>query len=172
MLDPLPPEMEQLLSRRRRLGLDGYDEVWEGTYHMAPMSRGRHGWLQFQVAEILGRHARAAGLVGVGPFNLGDGPDDFRVPDLGFLRDLDPATLYLPTAALVVEVVSPGDETYDKFGFYADHRVDELLVVDPGERRVSLHALAGESYERVDHSCLLGIEVAGLAARLRWSPTD
>ena len=44
--------------------------------------------------------------------------------------------MWLPTAALVVEVVSPGDETYDKLQFYACHNVDEVLIVDPGKHTI------------------------------------
>jgi Uma2 family endonuclease len=53
--------------------------------------------------------------------------------------------VYLPTAALVLEVVSPGDETWEKLGFYAAHGVEELLIVDPQEKAVSWIGLeAGE----------------------------
>lgn len=168
MLDPPPPELERFLERRRRLGLDGYDEVWEGVYHVAPMARGRHGWLQSQLDRILGPYADAADLVGLGPFNLGDGPDDFRVPDLGYHRLLDPEELYFPTAAVVVEVRSPGDETYDKLSFYAAHDVGEVLVVEPEERRVHVFAVAGDHYEEAPSSTLLGVSAAGLEAALRW----
>ncbi len=142
MLDPAPAELQRLLEHRERLGLDGYDEVWEGVYHMAPMARQRHGWLQSQLDRVLGPYADRAGLVGTGPFNLGDDEGDFRVPDLGYLRELDPDLLYVPTAAVVVEVRSPGDESFEKLAFYAAHRVEEVLVVDPDElldlpRRVS-----------------------------------
>jgi Uma2 family endonuclease len=34
-------------------------------------------------------------------------------------------------AVLVVEILSPGDETYDKLDWYAAGGVDEVLVVDP-----------------------------------------
>ena len=44
--------------------------------------------------------------------------------------------MYLATAALVVEIVSPDDHTWEKLEFYAAHSVDELLIVDPAERRV------------------------------------
>ncbi len=32
----VPPVLEQWLERRRRLGLDRRDEVWEGVLHVAP----------------------------------------------------------------------------------------------------------------------------------------
>jgi hypothetical protein len=56
----------------------------------------------------------------IGIFNLGE-PDDYRVPDGGLFRP-GPDELYVPTAELVVEIVSPGDESGQKLGFYAAHR--------------------------------------------------
>ena len=44
--DPQPPELEALLERRRRLGQDLFDEVWEGVLHMNPAPSGRHGDLE------------------------------------------------------------------------------------------------------------------------------
>jgi Uma2 family endonuclease len=36
-----------------------------------------------------------------------------------------------PTAALAVEIVSPGDESWEKLPFYAAHKVEQVLIVDP-----------------------------------------
>ncbi|MHB8293109.1 MAG: PDDEXK family nuclease [Acidimicrobiales bacterium] len=71
-------------------------------------------------AVILDPPASAAGLVETGPFNLGE-PDDFRAPDRSVHRDFDPDAVYFPTAAVVVEIVSPGDETYYKLPIYTAH---------------------------------------------------
>lgn len=71
VLDPPPVEVEQLIERRQRLGQDRYHEMWEGVYHMAPMARFGHGYLDQQLAELLGPLAREAGLVMTSPFNLG-----------------------------------------------------------------------------------------------------
>ena len=169
MLDPAPPEMGQLLERRKRLGLDGYDEVWEGVYHMAPMARSRHGYLQHQLTLILASYAEQAGLVGTGPFNLGDSDEDFRVPDLGYHRGIpDAEAVYLATAAVVVEIVSPGDETYAKTPFYAAHGVDEMIVVEPDRRQVVVLALAGDHYDQVEHSATLRAEAAAIGGAIRW----
>lgn len=169
VLGPPPPEFERLLDRRKRLGQDGYDEVWEGVYHMALMSRGRHGYLQVQLAKAIAPYAEAAGLAEVGPFNLGDGADDFRVPDLGYHRQpFDPGALYYPTAAIVVEVISPGDETYDKLPFYAAHAVAEVLVADPEKRSLRLLALDAGHYRSAGRSALLGVELGALGRALRW----
>ncbi len=77
-------------------------------------------------------------------FNLGDAEQDFRVPDGGLHRP-GAAGVWLSTAALVVEIVSPGDETWDKLPFYATHQVDEILIVNPGERTIHWLALTGVS---------------------------
>lgn len=168
VLDPPPVEMEQLIERRKRLGQDLYDEVWEGTYHMAPMARIGHGWLQAQVIALLGPLAERAGLLVSGPFNLGQS-DDFRVPDGGLHRgELDTEFVYLDTAAVVIEIVSPGDETYDKLPFYAAQGVDEILVVDPAERHVQVLVLAGDHYQDVEGSTVLGIQAGDLKAAIRW----
>ena len=51
--DPQPSEFEALLERRRRLGQDLFDEVWEGVLHMNPAPSGRHGDLESQLALVL-----------------------------------------------------------------------------------------------------------------------
>ncbi|MGH9055276.1 MAG: Uma2 family endonuclease [Acidimicrobiales bacterium] len=167
VLDPVPVEVERLIARRQRLGQDRFDEVWEGTYHMAPAPRGRHGYLDGELAAMLRPRAEAAGLVETGQVNIGQ-PDDYRVPDRAYHRDFDPEAVYYPTAAVVVEIVSPGDETYQKLPFYAAHRVDEVLVVDPVGRSVRVLALAGEAYEDADRSSALGAGVEELQAGVRW----
>ncbi|MGH3471758.1 MAG: Uma2 family endonuclease [Nocardioidaceae bacterium] len=169
VLGPRPAELDALIARRKALGLDTFDEVWEGEYHMAPAANSWHAWLDQQLAEVLGPVARRAGLITVGPFNLGS-PDDFRVPDRGLLR-VSPGATWLPTAAMVVEIESPDDETWDKLGFYASHGVDEVLVASPAGRSLTWLVRQGGAYVGTDHSALLGPESAGLGARIDWPPT-
>ncbi|MFN2606779.1 MAG: Uma2 family endonuclease, partial [Acidimicrobiales bacterium] len=119
-------ELETLIRRRRDLGLDRYDEVWEGAYHVAPPAHPAHGYVDDALAVLLDPFARAAGLVATGPFNLGH-PEDYRVPDQGYHRTLADS-VWVTSAPLVVEVVSPDDETYARFDFYAAHRVEEVMV--------------------------------------------
>lgn len=166
--DPQPAEFEALLERRRRLSQDLLDEVWDGVYHMNPAPHSRHSAIQQQLAELLGPPAREAGLVPrLGIFNVGE-PDDYRVPDGGLLRP-GPDAVHLPTAALVVEIVSPGDETWDKLRFYAAHEVDELLIVDPQERRVHWLALEPNAdYRPVERSALVALGPVKLAERIDW----
>jgi Uma2 family endonuclease len=168
VLDPLPADFEALLERRRKLGQDLVDEVWEGVYHMNPAPHQRHAHVAQQLAELLGAPARKAGLVPmISIFNLGE-PDDYRVPDGGLFRP-GPEEVYVPTAELVVEIVSPGDESWQKLGFYAAHDVGELLIVDPQERRVHWLALeSGGEYQPVERSRLIALGPAELAEQLDW----
>jgi hypothetical protein len=169
VLGPRPPELDALIARRHSLGLDTHDEVWKGEYHVAPAAHSSHGWLDQQLAELLGPLARAAGLGGTGAFNLGE-PDDFRVPDRGLHRTR-PNAVWIPTAAVVVEIESPDDETWDKLDFYASRGVDELLIVSVETRSVTWLALEKSQYEQVSESRLLGPESATLADRIDW-PAD
>lgn len=56
------------------------------------------------------------------------------MPDGALFRAI-PEHVFMATAALVLEIVSPDDETWDKLDFYAAHDVDELLIVDPQSTR-------------------------------------
>jgi Uma2 family endonuclease len=76
------------------------------------------------------------------------------------------------TAALVAEIVSPGDESWQKLPFYAAHRVDEVLIVDPQERSVSWLALEGGEYRSIERSGLVDLGTQGLAEQLDWPPID
>jgi Putative restriction endonuclease len=170
VLGPRPPELDALIARRRSLGLDTHDEVWKGEYHVAPTAHSSHGWLDQQLAELLGPLARAAGLGGTGPFNLGE-PDDFRVPDRGLHRSR-PHAVWIPTAAVVVEIESPDDETWEKLDFFASHGVDELLIVSGATRSVTWLVLKEGQYEQVEESRLLGPESRVLAERIDWPADD
>lgn len=164
-----PPELQAWLDRRRELGQDLFDEVWEGEYHVAPGPNAGHGDVDHQLALILGARARAAGLRGSGPVNIGASERDFRVPDQAYFRDR-PASAFVPTAAIVVEVVSPHDETWQKLGFYHRHGVEELLVVDPLRRSVTWLLRAADAFVEADASALLGIAAEDLRSALDWPP--
>ena len=125
--------------------------------------------MQAQLIRLVGSVADGAGLVITDSFNLG-GPEDFRVPDFG-LRRPGPEAVWLPTAALVVEVESPDDETWDKLPFYASHGVDELVVVSAKRRSVTWLILEGDGYRESDASRLLGPESASLADQIDWPAT-
>lgn len=160
LLYPPPADFEELLDRRRRTGADRHDEVWEGVLHMAPAPNLRHAALQAQLLELLGPYARARSLIAVGDFNLGQA-DDYRVPDAGVHHGKTHG-LYSPTAALVVEILSPGDATAQKVPFYAARLVDELVIVDPDGHTVQWLALdAGEAGAAQPRARRRGAEAGG-----------
>ena len=168
VLDPATPELDALRERRRRSGLDRLDEVWKGVLHMVPAPDHGHASIAQQLAELLGPLARAAGLEPtMHEINLGESLDDFRVPD-GALHRPGASGTWHPTAALVVEIVSPGDESWQKLAFYAARNVDEVLIVDPRERAVHWLSLADGDYGEVQHSDLIELGPGELAQRIDW----
>jgi Uma2 family endonuclease len=171
VLDPPTAGLEALLERRRRFGLDRFDEVWDGVLHMVPAPNHGHASIEAQLIMILGPKARAAGLEIIGQSNLGESAHDYRVPDTALHRPGAGGTWH-PTAALVVEIVSPGDESWDKLPFYAAHGVDEALIVDPAERTCDWLALSGGEYTPIERSLLIDLSASELVEQLDWPPTE
>lgn len=166
LLGQPPAEMAQWLERRRALGQDVYDEVWEGEYHVVPGPHGRHGRMDDQLARLLGPRADAAGLYGSGILNIG-GPENYRVPDRAYLRTSETA-LWNSTAAIVVEIVSPNDETRHKLDFYFDAGIDEFLIIDPEAHSVEWFVRGDHGFVAAAGSRLLDLPAAVLAADLTW----
>jgi hypothetical protein len=168
VLGPPPRELEALLERRRWAGLDRLDEVWQGVRHMVPGPSIEHADISQQLAVLLDGPARAAGLrPTMSEFNLGESEHDFRVPDGGLHRP-GASGVWQATAAMVIEIISPGDESREKLPFYAEHKVDEVLLVDPADRTVAWLALHEGEYLPVQDSGLIELGPAELAERLNW----
>ena len=163
-----PPELEALLERRRQAGVDRLDEVWQGVRHMVPGPSFEHARISQQLAVLLDGPARAGGLVAaISEFNLGESEHDFRVPDGGLHRP-GAASMWLSTAALVVEILSPDDETWQKLPFFAAHDVDEVLIVDPNKRTIAWLGLHEGEYQPVQQSALIKLGPIELAEQLDW----
>jgi Uma2 family endonuclease len=102
--------------------------------------------------------------------------DDYRVPDQLYARpDQLSDRGAEPAAVVVVEILSPGDETYDKLDWYAAGGVDEVLVVDPESRRAEVFARRGSRMVLVESDPgrlqSLGVDletVDGPSLRLTW----
>lgn len=165
--DPPPAELQAYLDHRADLGLDRRDEVWEGVLHVVPAPSGEHAALAAQVKLLLARAADAAGMTISDEFNLGAGAEDFRVPD-GGLHRAPPRGTWLPSAALVIEILSPGEDAWLKLPFYAKHGVEEILIVDPERRQLRWLGLRGGSYEPIDSSGVLELAGDQLAQQIDW----
>lgn len=175
--EPIPEEVVDLLTRRVALGHERRDEIWHGEYHMNPVGRPRHGMVQAQVTVILVPLARARGYFPIAEFNLGT-IDDFRVPDGGVLRrrptDLDGA--FIDDAVVVVEVLSPGDETWDKLDHYFAHGVEDVIIVDPDAETVRCFSRASGTatgpaapwFDETGRCGTLDISVEEIADGIDW----
>lgn len=159
------PEITEWLDRRRALGQDKFDEVWDGSSYVAPNVRHEHGVAAVQIMIALEPDAEREDLISSGPFNLGDDKNDFRVPDGAWTRGKHDG-IYVPTAEAVLEVLSPGDQTYHKLGFYFRHAVREVLVAHPTERWV--HCYSAPDAGRLNTSLVLGRSMTSLSRLVRW----
>jgi Uma2 family endonuclease len=147
-IDPVRAVMlevpQALLDERRAKGLDKSDEMWEGELHMVPPPSGEHQEVGAELFLVLGPLAKGRGLLPrydpTGLFRPGV-DDDWRVPDQVYAPPDRASDRGIEGAAsLVVEILSPHDETYEKLDWYAEVGVGEVLVIDPGTRRVELFA--------------------------------
>jgi Uma2 family endonuclease len=162
-----PLEVEALIERRRALGQDLFDEVWDGDYHMAPAPHGRHGSVEDELAAILRPLAKQAGLRGSGPANIGT-PSDYRVPDRSYFAADTPTHTFNPTAEIVVEVVSPNDESRMKYDFYFRVGVHEVLIVDPELRTVEWFTRGPDAFGPSVGSKILAITAEELHEQIDW----
>ena len=80
---------------------------------------------------------------------------------------------------LAIEVLSPNDESRDKFGFYAARGVAEVWLVEPNTRALEVYVLRGSQYfislpdaNHVVHAPALDLQlavVAGPKLRVTWA---
>jgi Uma2 family endonuclease len=88
------------------------------------------------------------------PINLaspGGWPNDYRIPDLVLLTPdrfhIDHDEYFEGAPTVVVEVRSPGDESFEKLPFYAKLGVPEVWIIDRDTRIPQLLVLSGRAYQ-------------------------
>lgn len=150
-----------LIRRRRAMGGDRYDEVWDGVYVVSPNADNEHmdfvGGLTIGLAHILGANFAGRILPGC---NVSDQEvkwrRNYRVPDCAvFLpgnRAEDRGSHFLGGPDFTIEVVSRGDRSRKKLEFYASVGVKELLLVDRRPWRLELYRIEGTHLAKVDTS--------------------
>jgi Uma2 family endonuclease len=140
-----------LLDERRRTGCDRLDEVWAGVPHLVPPPSITHQDFEYELEQALRAIAARRGLRTLHNIAVpGSGWTDYRVPDLCVAHPAQLSEHALEgRAELVVEILSPRDESRDKLPFYASRGVREAWLVDPVTRQVEVFALRGRSDERV-----------------------
>jgi Uma2 family endonuclease len=140
---------ESLLEERSRLGHDRKDELWEGVLHMVPSPSGLHETVAFELIFALKLVAdRLALVVRGGTTALFAAENDYRKPDVVLARRDQMSDRGLEGAELAIEVLSPRDESRDKFAFYARVGVREVWLVDPSTRALELYMLVRGTYIR------------------------
>ncbi|MCC6126286.1 MAG: Uma2 family endonuclease [Pirellulales bacterium] len=188
----IPEISPELLKWRKRTGIDRWDEMWEGELHMAPGPNRTHQDFQFELVFWLRNFwAKPFGNRVHGEINLasiGGWPNDFRIPDLVLLKPeafaIDHDEYFEGPPSVVVEIRSPGDESYEKLPFYARLGVPEVWIIDRDEKTPHLFVLAEGEYQESEASSsgwleslatgILFREEAGgkLAIRLKNNPSS
>ncbi|HEY4234657.1 MAG TPA: Uma2 family endonuclease [Lacipirellulaceae bacterium] len=146
---------EHILKWRRRVGIDRYDEMWEGVLHMAPSPNREHQDFEGELEFWLRLHwAMPNGCRVYHEINVAEAgmwPDNYRIPDLVLLTparfDIDRNEYFNGGPDVVVEIRSPDDESYEKFAFYSKVGVCEVWVLDRDTRQPEIFELTGDGYE-------------------------
>ncbi len=145
----MPEVPPALLEERRRLGLDLFDEMWEGVLHMNPPPLDDHQGLNSDFHLVVGPIGRALGLVSRLEAGFYAAPLDYRVPDQVYARPEHLIREGVRKAELVIEIRSPHDETYEKLPWYAARGVSETLVLHPATRAIELFRTVNGAAVRV-----------------------
>ena len=153
-LDPMrtlivAPDPEWLEERRKR-GIDSKDEVWDGVLHVPPEPTSHHQRIEGRLARVLAPLAETRGLELLQQISILDPAThkkNYRTPDIVVV---DPSRLIRRgtegPVELTIEVLSPDDESREKFPFYAARGVQEIWIVDPDTRDFEVYTLRSGVY--------------------------
>ena len=162
---------EHWIAERRMTGEDSRDEVWDGVLHVSPQPTTTHQGLGIALLDALKALADARGWRRFYETSVYD-PDparqNWRVPDVSLVAPEYLAERGIESRAeLVVEILSPHDESRDKFEFYARCGIPEVWLIDPHTRVPEVYVLTGAAYVTVQpdaagalHAPLLGLELS------------
>jgi Uma2 family endonuclease len=137
-------------ARRAELGIDSFDEVWDGVAIVSPAPGSSHQSLLFLLHQLMHMLVDAHGTGRtLQTVNISDSLDhwteNYWVPDLSIFLTGNPArdfeTHWLGGPDFAVEILSPGDRSRQKLDFYAKVGVRELLIVDRDPWSLELYRL-------------------------------
>jgi len=173
------PVTEREIDDRRRLGIDKLDELWAGEWHLVNPPKMWHVRLNQALYLALAPRAQAVGLESLTePVGLFAADNDWRVPDQTHFRPVDAREEGVVSAEFVIEVRSPGDDSYKKMAFYASRGVTEFMIIHQ-DRRFELYRQNGQGYlvpvkpddDGVVRSGVLGVgfgTIDGPRLRVEW----
>jgi Uma2 family endonuclease len=149
---------EQLREERKAAGSDRWDEVWEGTYMMAPLPNAEHQQIALRIAaiceETVGWNDETMVLPGTNVSDRDKGwQQNFRCPDvvvyLPQTRARNCHTHWVGGPDFAVEITSPDDQTRDKIPFYSKIGTRELLIIDRDPWSLELLRLSAKKLKSV-----------------------
>lgn len=141
---------------RQRTGEDRWDEMWDGVLHMAPSPNRFHQDLEAEMLVWLRTHwAKPRGnkvYPQINVASIGGWPNkNYRIPDLVLLTPdrfhIDRNEYFEGPPTVVVEIHSPGDESYEKLLFYAELGVPEVWIINRDSREPEVFALSAPGRE-------------------------
>lgn len=140
---------EHILEARQRTGADQWDELWNGVLHMPPMPNYSHQKLESELEVYLklfwARPNKSEVLHQINLASIGGWPSDYRIPDLVLVSaeraDINHGEYFEGAPDAVVEIFSPGDETYDKLPFYEELGVPEVWIIHRDTKAPEIHLL-------------------------------
>jgi len=158
------------LDERRRQGADRWDEVC-----MVPPPGTSHQLFASDLEAVLRSIAQARGLVVLhetGVFRSRD-ETNYRVPDLVVVERARLSQRGVEQRAeIVIEILSPDDESRDKLPFYRECGVVETWLLDPVTRAFEIFSLADGYACAGGTSAMLDVQLAiapGPRLRLAWA---
>ncbi|MBV8488704.1 MAG: Uma2 family endonuclease [Planctomycetaceae bacterium] len=156
-----PRQLAHLIRDRRRSGGDRYDEVWDGVYVMSPLADNEHQELGLNLAMVitrsLGRDTRTRVFAGCNVSSRAKRwKQNYRCPDVAVFLPGNPAkdrqTHWYGGPDFAVEIESPFDRSREKFDFYAQVGVRELLFVARRPWSLELFRRAGKEWQLIGKS--------------------
>lgn len=131
--------------------------MWGGVLHIPPTPNRSRQELRLDLGIWLDAFwARPGGNKVYPPINLalpGCWPQDYRIPDLVLLTHnrfhIDRNEYFEGGPTAVVEIRSPGDESYDKLPFYAKLQIPEVWIIDRDTRQPEIFRLSDADYKSV-----------------------
>ncbi len=154
----------RIITERRRRGIDGHDEIWDGRYIVMPAADNEHQEIISGVGTVVYLAAldRARGdhcYMGV---NVSDRNEDWlqnvRVPDyaafLAGTRAIDRGTHWQGGPDFLMEIITRGDLTREKLAFYAQIGTREVLIVDRYPWALEWYVLGGKQLNLATRSTI------------------
>jgi Uma2 family endonuclease len=145
-----PDLAREYRERRERLGLDKYDEVWDGVLVVPALPNTEHQrlvqLLSIPFSAVIDWDRGDAVMPGANVSDRGsDWKENYRCPDVVVVlaggRARDCGTHWRGGPDLVVEIASPGEDPRQKNDFYAKVKTRELLAIDRDPWGLELYQL-------------------------------